>query len=138
MPSGVEPLPGTIANRSPVPSIFIVEDDGLIALRLQEYLTKSGFDTPDPVASGEDAIECLKKSPSPDLILMDVALGGKIDGIETAREIRKVSPIPVIFLTAHNDAKTLARAQDVGSSGFIVKPFVENEVISLVRGTLCG
>ena len=125
-------------NLPRVPSIFIVEDEGLIALRLQEFLKKSGYDTPDPVASGEDALEYLKKFPYPDLILMDVALSGKIDGIEAAREIRKSSQIPVIFLTANNDVTTLSRMVDIGSSGFIVKPFVENDVISLVRGTLRG
>ena len=118
------------------PSILIVEDDGLIALWLQELLKKSGYDVPDPVASGEEAIEYLKKFSSPDLILMDITLNGSIDGIETTRQIRQTSAIPVIFLSAHADLNRLARAGEVGPSGFITKPFFGSNVISMVEKTL--
>lgn len=124
------------AGTPQVPSVLIVEDDGLIALSLLEFLKRSGYDTPGPVASGEDAIEYLEKFPLPDLILMDIALDGRMDGIETLRQIRKCSDIPVIFLTAHNDPATIARAGEVTPSGFIVKPFVESDVILLIRKTL--
>ena len=124
------------AGTPQLPSVLIVEDDGLIALSLLEFLKRSGYDTPDPVASGEDAIEYLKTGPIPDIILMDIALSGKLDGIETLQQIRKGSGIPVIFLTAHNDACTTARASESSPSGFIVKPFVESDVISLIRKTL--
>ena len=72
-------------------SILIVEDDGLIALHLQELLQNAGYDIPPPVASGEEAIEYVRTCPLPDLILMDVTLDGRIDGIETARQIQKSS-----------------------------------------------
>jgi CheY-like chemotaxis protein len=77
------------------PSMLIVEDDGLIALHLQELLRNSGYNVPGPVASGEEAIEYVRTSPLPDLILMDITLDGKLNGIETARQIRKISDIPV-------------------------------------------
>jgi CheY-like chemotaxis protein len=65
-------------------------------------LQKAGYDVPDMVSYGEDAIECMRAS-IPDLILMDITLDEKLDGIETARHIRKSSDIPIIFLTAHSE-----------------------------------
>ena len=136
MPGRFNPDEKRYGNIQPIPSILIVEDDGLTALSLQQFLNKSGYDTPDPIASGEEVIEYLKKSPAPDLILMDVSLGGRIDGIETARYIRNSSGVPVIFLTAHNNAKTLSSAEVIASKGIIMKPFVDHEVLSLIGETL--
>jgi CheY-like chemotaxis protein len=113
------------------PSILIVEDDGLIALHLQEILLNSGYNVPDPVASGEEAIEHMRTS-SPDLVLMDITLDGRLNGIETAREIRKISDIPVIFLSAHSDMKLLTGAGGETYTGFIAKPFNQADVIQTV------
>jgi two-component system, response regulator PdtaR len=110
------------------PSILIVEDEGLIALHLQELLQKAGYDVPDTVPSGEDAIECMRAS-IPNLILMDISLDGKLDGIVTAREIRKRFDIPIMFLSAHSEEKRLARAEDLAPFGFIGRPFVISDLI---------
>lgn len=114
------------------PSILIVEDDGLIALHLQEKLQNAGYDVPDPVASGEEAIEYLKTSPIPDLIIMDITLDGRLNGIETAREIRKISEIPVIFLSAHADMKVLTGADMDSQTSFIPKPFNWPDLVQTV------
>jgi CheY-like chemotaxis protein len=119
-------------------SILIVEDDSLIALHLQELLQNSGYDVPDPVASGEEAIEYVRTCPLPDLILMDVTLDGRIDGIETARQIQKSLSIPVIFLSAHSEMNRLAQGEGVRSSGFLGKPFFGSEVIAAVEKALHG
>ena len=118
------------------PSILIVEDEGLIALHLQELLEKAGYQVLDPVPSGEDAIEYVKEFPHPDLIFMDITLDGKLDGIETAREIRKRFDVPIIFLTAHTENKKLARAEDLAPCGFIGKPFTMSELIPAVERAL--
>jgi len=99
-----------------VPSILIVEDEGLIALHLQESLEKAGYTAVDPVSSGEDAIEYVNTHAHPDLILMDISLDGKLDGIGTAREIRKRFDIPIIFLSAHTEENCLARAEEFAPS----------------------
>ncbi len=114
-------------------TILVVEDDGLITLSLMQILQKSGFDVPDPLASGEEALEYLGKYPYPDLILMDISLNGKLDGIETARQIRQTSGIPIIFISAHSDDNRRTRAGEVTLSGFIVKPFTDKEVLSVYR-----
>lgn len=117
------------------PLILIVEDDGLIALSLMQLLQKSGFDVPDPVVSGEEAIDYVRTS-LPDLVLMDIRLAGKIDGIEASRQIRKHSCIPIIFLTACYEMNLLARAEEVSPSDFIVKPFIEKDLLSAITKAL--
>jgi CheY-like chemotaxis protein len=117
------------------PSILIVEDDGLIALHLQELLRNSGYNVPNPAASGEEAIEYVRTSPLPDLILMDITLDGKLNGIETARQIRKISDIPVIFLSAHSDMMLLTREEEA-PTGFIAKPFNRVDVVQTVEKML--
>ena len=116
-------------------SILIVEDDGLIAMQLQEFLKRSGYDVPDPVASGEEAIESVNAR-LPDLVLMDIRLGGEIDGIEAARQIRKAVSVPVIFLTAHTDMNDLSRTRQVRASGCIAKPFIEDDVLAAIGKAL--
>ena len=114
------------------PSILIVEDDGIIALSLLELLQKSGYEVPDPVASGEEALHYLAHFPAPDLILMDIKIYGGSDGIEIAGQIRKTSVIPIIFISAHYDDFRRARAGEIARSGFIVKPFTDQEVLSVI------
>jgi len=114
-----------------IPSVLIVEDDGLVALNLVQLLEKSGYDVPDPLISGEGAIDYVNIS-CPDLILMDIRLAGEIDGIGAAREIRKSSGVPVIFLTAYSDLKQHPRLEEVNPAGFITKPFLEEEVRSAI------
>jgi CheY-like chemotaxis protein len=116
--------------------ILIVEDDGLIALHLQELLQNAGYDIPPPVASGEEAIEYVRTCPLPDLILMDVTLDGRIDGIETARQIQESCSIPVIFLSAHSATNRIARGDGVRPSGFLGKPFTGSDVIAAVKKAL--
>lgn len=112
-------------------SILIVEDDGVIALRIHELLTKAGYQVSDPVAFGEDAIELIARAP-PDLVLMDIELMGYIDGIETARQIRQRSDIPVIYLTAYADDRRLAQVKETAPYGYIVKPFMDRELLATI------
>jgi CheY-like chemotaxis protein len=116
-------------------TILVVEDDGLIALYLTELLEKTGYRV-GSASSGEMAIGSLKESPAPDLILMDIGLAGSLDGIETLREIRKQVSIPAIFITAYTSPAILERIQEVRPDGYIVKPFMDNDLLALVRKTL--
>lgn len=112
------------------PSILIVEDNGIIALMLQEFLKKYGYRILVPLASGEDAIQYLKNFSMPDLILMDITLDGMIDGVETTRKIRETSDVPVIFISAHPEEETLIRAGKITGFGYITKPFNLSDVLS--------
>ncbi len=117
-------------------SILIVEDEGLIALHLMEILANAGYRVLDPVASGEEALRHLEKITPPDLVLMDITLDGSLDGIETARQIRKKYTVPVIFLTAHSNGHIMARAQEVSPCGYIVKPVMEKDLLEHVEKIL--
>jgi two-component system, response regulator PdtaR len=117
-------------------SILVVEDDAIIALNSYELLTKSGFTVPKIFASGEELLLHLDRSGPPDLILMDIGLAGKLDGIETARRVKKQYDIPVIFLTAYSDDKRIAEAWEISPNGYIVKPFIERQFIDVILAAL--
>jgi len=69
----------------------------------------------------------------PDLILMDIVLNGEIDGIEPAGRIGRIFNIPVVYLTAYADDKTLERAKVTDPFGYMIKPFGEKELHSTVE-----
>jgi len=117
-------------------SILVVEDDGIIALRSQELLTKNGYSVPCPFSSGEDLLEYLARAPMPDLILMDIGLMGALNGIETAREVRRRYHIPVIFLTAYSNEQRVADAREISPYGYIIKPFVEHDLLKSIEKVL--
>lgn len=118
------------------PSILIVEDNGLIAMMLKEFLERFGYRIPAPVASGEDAIEYIRNFSMPDLILMDITLDGRIDGIETTRQIRKTSDVPVVFLSAHREDSRLIREGTITGFCYINKPFDLDDVLHTVEKML--
>ena len=113
------------------PKILIVEDAALIAARVQCMLEEVGYQIPLIVSSGEEALKHVARL-RPDLILMDICLGGKMDGVETAEQIRIRYEIPVIFMTGSADDKTLERASLAEPVGYLVKPFVKQDLISAI------
>jgi putative two-component system response regulator len=84
------------------------------------------------VASGEEAIEAVKKT-KPDLVLMDIVLKGKTDGIEAAEVIRHRYGTPLVFLTAYADDEILRRVKHIEPFGYILKPFQEKELYSAIE-----
>ena len=118
-------------------SILIVEDEGLIALHMTEMLEKAGYRVTGPAYSGEMALREIGKSPVPDLILMDIALAGKLDGIETARQIRQQFPaMPLIFVTAYSPDRILDRMREIAPDGVIIKPFQDTSLLALMEKAL--
>lgn len=108
-------------------TILLVEDDDIIAKIAEWRLNNLGYHVCGRAISGAEAMELVIKS-KPDLVLMDINLKGEIDGIETAKMIKKGFNIPVIFVTSHSDGQTLERARDSKPDGFIVKPFDDNDL----------
>lgn len=115
--------------------ILIVDDDRTTANVMQLYLESFGFVVPAIACSGAEAID-KTKTLKPDLILMDVNLGKGLDGIDTAEVIMKNFHTPVIYVTSHNDEKTLERAQLTNPYGFINKPLRETDLKTTVRFAL--
>jgi len=119
-------------SREPAPVILIVEDEGLIALELMEFLAGKGYRVPAPVQTGEEEIDRCGEDPRPDLVLMDVILAGRINGIEATRVIRGRYPVPVIMLTACNDDKTRAMLEELAPEGHLVKPFTREDLLDAI------
>src|SRR5689334_5242177 len=105
-------------------SIFVVEDEGIVAADLTERLKTMGYAVAGIAASGEEAVEQVA-STRPDLVLMDIVLRGQMNGIEAARSIRDQLDVPVVFVTSHTDASTLNGALHADPLGYILKPFEE-------------
>ncbi len=119
-------------------TILVVEDEGLIALHLSEMLEKAGYRVISPVYSGEMALRALETSPKPDLVLMDIGLAGSLDGIETSRQIKKRSPVPLIFITAYTSENMLARMREAAPAGVITKPFDDKDLLALIGKAVSG
>lgn len=115
--------------------ILIVEDERLVAEDLRDSLAQLGYSVVGIADTGERAIERARHS-TPDVVLMDINLGGEMDGITAARAIRERHDIPVIYLTAFSNDETLARARDTDAFGFIVKPFQEKAVMAAIEMAL--
>ena len=101
--------------------IQIVEDDENVAEILQKFITKIGHIVTNSSPSGKDAIYFAGEM-HPDLVLMDIALSGKTDGIETAKQLKSLHNIPVVFVTASYDNDTIERAKQAEPMGYIIKP----------------
>src|SRR5918998_5646729 len=115
--------------------ILVVEDESIVALDIQERLESLGYDVPTTVAAGETAIEQAGLL-RPDLVLMDIQLQGRMDGIEAADHIRQRFGIPVVYLTANADHPTVQRAKVSEPFGYMIKPFEERELHTTIEVAL--
>ena len=116
-------------------SIFIVEDEWELAENLEEILSISGYTVVGIEATGEQAYLKILES-QPDLILMDVNLNGRMDGIELSEQIRKKSGIPIIFSTAQLDRSFLRKISELNHSFILHKPYTKTVLISSVNNAL--
>ena len=116
-------------------TVLVVEDETIIARDILSKLQGLGYDVPLVVCSGEEAIEKTGEL-RPDMVMMDIVIEGKIDGIEAADQIRKRFNIPVVYLTAYADEDILERAKITEPFGYMVKPFDERELHSTIEMAL--
>lgn len=101
--------------------ILIVEDEAVTAADLHDELTAQGYEIVGTADTAERALR-LAEDGRPNLVLMDINLAGAADGIHAASAMRGAE-IPVIFLTAHYDQRTIERAKKATPVGYITKPF---------------
>ena len=117
------------------PRILFVEDELLVARDLRQQLVELGFDPVAAASCGEEAIR-LAGELRPDLVLTDIFLEGAMDGIAAAQAIRAQFNIPTVFLTAFAEEETLQRARLAEPFGYIIKPFDERELRTVIRMAL--
>ncbi|MGQ9866735.1 MAG: hybrid sensor histidine kinase/response regulator [Pseudanabaenaceae cyanobacterium] len=107
--------------------VLVVEDEAIVAMDIENTLTRLGYPVWDSVPSGEEALAMLATG-QPDLALCDIQLSGAMDGVTLSEILHEQFGIPVVFLTAHGDVATLERAKRVQPFGYIVKPFQEKDL----------
>jgi CheY-like chemotaxis protein len=116
-------------------SLLIVEDEALASLLLRDCLESHGFAVTAETASGAEALASATSDP-PAVALVDIVIKGDIDGIETARRLRSLGKTEVIFTTGQGDSVTRARADALGHSGYLLKPFTCEQVIGAIHQAL--
>ena len=115
-----------------VTEILIVEDEPVISLDLKKKLERSGFTVAGCALNGDMAIKMAREL-QPELILMDIGLPGRIDGIEAAEAIRKIYSVPIIYLTSYSDDDTVQRAIQTNPYGYIIKPASREQLIITIK-----
>lgn len=118
-------------------TVMVVEDEGIVALQIKQDLERLGYLVPAVALTGEDAIGQLAEI-EPDVVLMDIKLMGYLNGIETAKHIKTVLDIPIIYLSAYSDEETLKEAQATEPFGYILKPFENKQLHAAIQMALHG
>jgi two-component system cell cycle sensor histidine kinase/response regulator CckA len=116
----------------PGAKILVVEDEAIVALDIRNRLESQGYVVSATVSNGDDALKSIEND-RPELVLMDIIIKGEMDGIAMAERIIDKYDIPVIFLTANSDDKTLERAKLTGPFGYLLKPFEERELRTTIE-----
>jgi two-component system response regulator LytT len=112
--------------------VGIVEDEMIIAEGIAEALKQYGYMPTSPATSYTEALEMVEKE-NPDILLLDIQLSGKKDGIELAWKIKEDYNIPFIFLTGNSDAATVERAKKLCPPAYLVKPFNKEELYTSIE-----
>jgi DNA-binding LytR/AlgR family response regulator len=115
--------------------ILVVEDEMIIGAKISMQLTSLGYEVTGILPRGEEAILHAKEN-KPDIILLDINLKGKLDGIETAVALQQQGSIPIIYLTANSDEATFNRAKSTKPYAFIAKPFKQLDLQRAIELTI--
>ncbi len=113
--------------------ILIVEDDISVARDLQMNLERLGYVVTATISSGEQAIQKIKDEGPPDLVLIDISLQGKVDGIETARTINSRFEVPVIYLASNEEKSFFEKAKSTNPYGYLTELFKIDELQKVIE-----
>ncbi len=109
------------------PRILIVEDEQIIAIEIENVLQNLGYEVVSIVDNGNETLKKVEQD-TPDLILMDIRIKGKMDGIEVATQIHSQFEVPIIFMTAYADEDKLERAKLAMPYGYLLKPVQDRDL----------
>lgn len=102
--------------------ILIVEDEAITVSALKRELASLGYEVAGTASTADEALRAVELQ-KPDLVLMDITLAGGVNGVVAAVAIRGHFHVPVVFLTAHADDRTMDRAVSAGAFGYVLKPY---------------
>src|SRR5919108_5399746 len=114
------------------PQIMVVEDESIVAEDMKAMLEGFGYTVPTVAFSGEEAVKKAFDT-HPDLVLMDIVLKGQMSGVEAVERIRSRCNIPVVYVTAYADEKTVRRAKVTEPFGYLLKPFDARELQTTIE-----
>lgn len=112
--------------------IGVVEDEMIIAASITNTLKKLNYNVAATASNYPEAIEMIEQE-QPQLLLLDINLGGQKDGIDVAAYVRAHHHLPVIFLTANSDMATVQRAKSVKPNAYLLKPFTKDDLYSAIE-----
>ncbi len=115
--------------------ILVVEDEFVTSKHIAKSLKHLGYEVVGITSYGELVLEKVDEL-QPDLVLMDIKLKGVTDGVDTAKRIQRLYDVPVVYLTAHADEQTVRRVMHSNAYGYIIKPFVEEELREAIEKAL--
>ncbi len=115
--------------------ILLVEDDRITSRLMQKYIADMGYTLTGAISSGEEALREIDIN-EPDLVLMDINLEGKLDGIESAKTITSRHSIPFVYITSSSDYSTIERAKEGNAYGYIIKPFDKRDLRATIEMAL--
>lgn len=130
----------TASEQRPI-RVLIVEDEALVALDMSMILSAAGIQVLDTKPTGDAALNALAAAAAdgniPDLVLMDIALRGALDGVETTQQIKhKYAGLPVAFVTGQADPATRNRAEATNPVGYLLKPFTPEQLVNFIKGVV--
>ena len=111
--------------------ILIVDDEFISGLLLKKILEQEGHKVTGLVSNGNDTIESIKQN-RPDLIIMDILLTGKLNGLETVKKIQESDNIPVIFITGYSEDEIVEKALSLNPVAVLSKPYNKYELFKII------
>lgn len=130
-----EPEPEARPARAPRPCILLVEDDFLVGMEMETGLEEAGFEVAGVASTAEEAVE-LAGARRPALVVMDIRLASRRDGVDAAIEIYQSFGIRSLFASAHGDAQVRARAEPAHPLGWVAKPYRVETLLKAVEEAL--
>lgn len=112
--------------------VLIVEDQVVIAKSIEAMIIDHGMVVIGICKTGEEAIAITNKR-IPDIVIMDIRLQGKMDGIQTAKALQDIEHIPIIYLSDYTDKGTVRKAKETNPANYLSKPFTETDLIRAVE-----
>lgn len=112
--------------------IGILDDEAIICETITKYLVELGYDVLDYAMNFEEGLALIQNE-KPDIMLLDINIGGIKSGIDLAQYIRENHQIPLIFISSYSDSSTLSSAKKVKPNGYLVKPFSKEDLFTSIE-----